>query len=115
MFVKRKGKSRPEWLPRFEHGYSQIVDWLYILDDLQQTGEFESKFGSRSIDYFGLLVVGRIHDLSERELKRLHWREAKTLVNSNKIHCMTFDGLYEHLKANLDQILLAASQISGRK
>jgi hypothetical protein len=107
VFVKRKGKHRPEWSPRFEHGYSQIVDWFYMLDDMEHTSEFEVRFGRRSIDYFGLLVVGRNDALSEREAKRLHWRQEKTLVNSNKIHCVTFDRLHEFLGSRLDQFLLA--------
>jgi hypothetical protein len=49
IFVRRGAKSTPEWSSRFEHGYSQIIDWFYKLDDMARTGEFEARFGSPTI------------------------------------------------------------------
>jgi hypothetical protein len=45
----------------------------------------------------------------------LHWRQEKTLVNSNKIHCVTFDQLYERLRAKLEEGQWISSRLSGRK
>lgn len=29
IFNLRKGKATPEWSPRLEHGFSQVIDWLW--------------------------------------------------------------------------------------
>src|SRR5262249_21767279 len=33
IFVQQGKKSTREWSPRFDHGYSQIIDWFYKLRD----------------------------------------------------------------------------------
>src|SRR5437763_12011170 len=33
LFVKHGDKSTREWSPRFDHGFSQVVDWFYKLQD----------------------------------------------------------------------------------
>ena len=41
IFVQKKGKAReketPDWSPRFEHGFSQLVDWFFKLHEQSQT------------------------------------------------------------------------------
>jgi hypothetical protein len=37
IFTKRPKKSTTEWSRRFEHGFSQLVDWFYSLDDFKKT------------------------------------------------------------------------------
>jgi Domain of unknown function (DUF4263) len=59
LFVRHGEKSTREWSPRFEHGFSQVVDWFYKLQDLTQTATMEARFGRRAIDYAGVLVIGR--------------------------------------------------------
>jgi hypothetical protein len=103
VFIKRSGKATPEWAPRFVQGFCQLVDWFYKLDDMERTRECEDRFGAPDIDYFGLLVVGRSSFLAERERRRLHWWEEKVLINSHKIHCVTFDQLYSDLEARLQR------------
>ena len=52
------------------------------------------------IEYIGLLVIGRdssIHDT--KEIRRLSFRTKMTVVNSKKIHCVTYDQLLEDLKS----------------
>jgi hypothetical protein len=44
VFTTKKGKSTPEWSPRFDHGFSQIIDWFLVLDDQKRTGLHKSKF-----------------------------------------------------------------------
>jgi hypothetical protein len=57
LFVRRGKKATREWSPRFDHGYSQIVDWFYKLHDRAKSDEFEARFGARAIDFTGTLVV----------------------------------------------------------
>jgi hypothetical protein len=105
---KKAGKATPEWAPRFERGFSQLVDWFFKLHDQANTTEFEAKFGSRTIKHCGLLVIGRDQALGPREAQRLRWRQEFVLVNSKQIHCKTFDQLCEELLYRLGKYSLAA-------
>jgi Domain of unknown function (DUF4263) len=82
IFVPKK--ATPEWAPRLEHGYSQIVDWFWKLHDMEKTDEYADRFGTGA-RYFGLLIVGRTENLGPRELRRLEWREEMARVNSKYI------------------------------
>jgi hypothetical protein len=108
IFVKKKGKQTPEWSSRFEHGFSQLVDWFFKLDDERGTAEFKALFGSEPISYEGILIVGRTQVLGPREAERLKWREQHVPIHSKKIHCLTFDQTCNELLARLEGIKLAA-------
>jgi hypothetical protein len=95
VFTKKKGKSTPEWSPRFDHGFSQLIDWFYILEDQRRTGLHKSKFGVDVIQFVGLLVVGRRKDLDDSQYERLVWRSEQVLVGSRHINCITYDELYD--------------------
>lgn len=101
-------KYAAEWSPRFERGYSQIVDWLWKLDDLRATDDFEHRFGGRDAVFTGILVIGRNRHLGERERRRLNWRSRKTVINSEHILCLTFDDFYEELANRLTALELMA-------
>ena len=101
IFDRAGKKATRDWSPRFEHAFSQIVDWFYKLADIRQTNEFERLFG-RHAKFAGLMVIGRRDLLEPGEAERLRWRVDKVLVDSNKVFCVTFDELYEDMKAQLD-------------
>lgn len=94
---RQNKRNIAEWSPRFEKGFNQILDWFYKLDIQRETRDFEYRFGHRSIDYMGLLIIGRNSYLSPKNKDRLNWRRQKTLVNSKHINCVTFDELYQML------------------
>jgi len=108
IFVRRGAKETPEWSTRLEHGVSQIIDWFYKLDDMEKTDEFEARFGARTIKFIGLLIIGRSEALAPRELRRLAWREERTVVNSKHIRCLTFDQLAAVLAQRLKNSLPTA-------
>ncbi len=97
IFVSR-GRRTTDWSPRFDHGFSQIVDWLWMLDDQEHTLAFEEQFGARPIDVTALLVVGRDSGISGADRRRLKWREKNIVVNSHHIYCTTFDDLLRVLR-----------------
>jgi Domain of unknown function (DUF4263) len=101
VFVKKGQKATPEWSPRFEHGFSQILDWFYKLDTQRHSPDFEERFGSRVVHMSGLLVVGRRETLGPREEDRLRWRQQHVAINGHLIHCMTFDDLCEDILLRL--------------
>jgi hypothetical protein len=96
VFKKHRTKSTPEWSSRFDHGFSQVIDWLWLLDDFKQTGQFRKLFGAHEINFTAYLIVGRSKYIDDEN--RFRWRQNKVLVNSHKIHCFTFDELLIALK-----------------
>ncbi|BBC22515.1 Shedu immune nuclease family protein [Pseudanabaena sp. ABRG5-3] len=96
-----KGRSTSDWSPRFEHGFSQIVDWFWKLDDFKNTAQFRAVFDSDSINFYGMLIIGRDSFLASIDKNRLRWRLNKVLIDSQKIICITFDQLARDLKDRL--------------
>jgi len=106
---KRQGKKNArEWSPRFDCGYSQIIDWFGKLRDMGKSDEFEARFGARSIEFMGTLVVGRNEHFQPGEQRRLEWRRRHVVVDSKKIQCVTFDELLEDLSYRLKKYEAAA-------
>jgi len=114
---KRQGKKNSlEWSARFDHGYSQIIDWFWKLHDVARTDTERARFGHAStLDYYGLLVIGRSRGLAPLEWERFKWRRERVVVDSRHVYCMTFDELYEDLIVMLDKYVPAAVADSGWK
>jgi hypothetical protein len=94
IFVKTRRKTF-EWSRRFEHGFSQILDWFYKMDSVRHTPQFEQEFRTRDPHVSGLLVVGRRQDIGVQEQDRLSWRHRHLTVHGKQIHSMTYDDLCE--------------------
>jgi hypothetical protein len=109
IFVKAGKKSSLEWAPRFDRGYSQIIDWFWKLHDMPGTRTARARFDDRdSIDYYALLVIGRSHHLKPLDFQRLEWRRQKVIIDSRRIHCVTFDEFYDDLAFKLGKYTPAA-------
>jgi len=105
-------KYHDEWGRRFEHGYSQLVDWFWALDSYRANPDFRKRFGGGELHTFsGLLIIGRSKFLDETLRERLHWRVEKVLINSNKIVCMTFDELRDRMDMRI-KTLRALAQLT---
>lgn len=98
---KQTTKYAPDWSTRLDHGYSQLIDWFWKLEDARQTLDFEHKFSTRSAVFHGLLLIGRMEGMSDREMARLKWRQDRVVVNSNKVGIITFDQLATDLAGRL--------------
>lgn len=112
IFEKKPPKTTPEWATRFEHGFSQIVDWFWKLEDMKLTIDLQSRFDANFIRYQGLLVIGR--DDSGMELRDTHrksWRVDKVVIDSRSIICITFDQLYRDLNDRMEMYLALAASI----
>jgi hypothetical protein len=107
LFVRQGKKATREWSPRFLRGFAQLVDWFGKLEDSQKSDAFEARFGKRSIDCAGLLVVGRDRHLEAGERLRLGWWRENVLVRSRRIHCVTYDELAEDLLGYLERLAAA--------
>jgi len=108
MFTPRR-RQATEWASRFEHGFSQIVDWLWLFDDQSSTLHFEDQFGPRPIDIYALLVVGRDSGVSGIDRRRLQWRRSHVVVNSHHVYCCTFEDLLPRLQKRLDAFTAGAT------
>ena len=100
IFRKPGTKAHPDWAPRFEAAFSQLVDWLWKLEDMRSTADFQNTFGSRDVRFQGLIVAGKDMNLKSRETSRLRWRVDKVMVDSTAISCVSFDGLMDDLNAD---------------
>ncbi|MBK1987877.1 DUF4263 domain-containing protein [Sphaerospermopsis aphanizomenoides BCCUSP55] len=96
-----KGRSTLDWSPRFEHGFSQIIDWFWKLDDEKNTSSARAIFGTENIEFYGILVIGRDTFISPIDKARLKWRLNKVLVDSRKVICITFDQLAKDTRDRL--------------
>jgi hypothetical protein len=95
IFTRAGKKSTKEWSRRFDHGFSQLVDWFHALDDMKRTSRFAKDFGYGHVRFLGLLLIGRRAGLTQSELDRLRWRAEKVRVDSHTIDCLTFDDLHD--------------------
>jgi hypothetical protein len=94
-------KHRPDWSPRLEHGHSQIVDWLWRLDDFRTTDDFDDTFGKGAQAFTTLLIAGRNDYLSDSMRKRLRWRRDNVVIHSKKILIYTYDELLAALETKV--------------
>jgi hypothetical protein len=105
IFKKKGNKSTPDWSDRFEHGCSQIIDWLLWLENQKNTQPYLQRFGVHEVQYVGLLVIGRDKFLTDPSLRqRLTWRSEHVVVCSRKLHCITFDKLYRDMDMRLNSL-----------
>ena len=107
IFQKQRRKN-PEWSARFEHAFSQIVDWFWALEDQKGSQDFSTTFGDGEITFASLLVMGRTAGLDDTKRRRMAWRAKKVLIDSNKVTCITFDDLYAALKEKFEFYTAAA-------
>jgi len=108
LFYKNGKKTTPEWAPRLEHGFSQVLDWFWKLSDMEKSDDYENRFGARHVTIHGLVVVGRDQTLLPREKARLKWRQDHTIVHSKKVSVITFDQLARDLRYRLSRYPQAA-------
>ncbi|AFY73373.1 hypothetical protein Syn7502_01279 [Synechococcus sp. PCC 7502] len=97
VFRQKGKKATPDWAPRFEGAYSQLVDWLWKLEDMRSTQDFLNTFGSRRATFQGLIVIGKDMNLAVQEQDRLKWRLDKTMIDSNAISSVSFNQLSNDL------------------
>lgn len=95
------GKVKP-WSPRFEHGFSQLVDWAWRLEcENRESQAFRRIFGMNDPSIRLLLIAGRDADLDDADRARLHWRANSMTLGTYHMSCLTFDGVLNALRRRL--------------
>lgn len=91
-----------DWARRFEHGTSQMIDWIRILEDSKQTGDYRAHFGSpNEFEAQFVLVIGREEFLSPDQKERLAWRCKSVQAAGHKVKCITYDRLLSEAEYQL--------------
>ncbi len=102
VFVTTRRQTR-EWSSTLEHGFGQIVDWLWLMDAQRGNDVYERKFGTRRADISTLLVVGRDQFVEPEDWLRLRWREENVAISGHRVVIRTYDGLLAGLRRKLDR------------
>jgi hypothetical protein len=71
IFTRPRKKATTEWSRRFEHGFSQLVDWFAALDDFKKTDRFAKDFGHGHVTFIALLILGRSAGVTDHDRGRL--------------------------------------------
>jgi hypothetical protein len=98
---KPRRRRGTEWSDRIEHGFSQILDWFWLLEDQQATLTFAAQFGERSPNVEALLIVGRDSGVSLADRRRLTWRSRRVHIGGQRIVCCTYDDVLRRLRQRL--------------
>jgi len=97
-----QGKTMKRWSARFEHGFSQLVDWAWRMSaDGGSSTAFRRVFGDNDPTIHLLLVVGRDADLTKDDLTRLRWRANNTALGVFRMSCFTFDGVLQSIRRRM--------------
>jgi hypothetical protein len=98
---KDKPKSQPKFSDRFEGGISQFIDWFWKIDGQKNNAtEIEHLFSAHNPTIKAILIIGRTGFFRNRtEKSRFKWRSEKTIIDSKKIECLTYDDLLDYYKA----------------
>lgn len=97
---EKSGTGQPtnysEWAPRFDHGTSQLLDWIRLIQDHHQTDDFIDQFGEHNgFQATFILIIGRDGFLSPSQKKRLAWRSKNVITSGYKVQAFTFDELLD--------------------
>jgi hypothetical protein len=102
IFNVTAAKATPHWSSRYEHGFSQLIDWILWLENNKGNTAYKGRFQAAAIQYTMLLVIGRDRDLADPALReRFDWRSDSIVVASKKVRCITYDKLYDDLSTRL--------------
>jgi hypothetical protein len=114
VFEKKGEKATREWGRRFEHGYSQIIDWMHKLAGREISNDNLGRFGKYEITYEAVLIIGRDCYQDDAEMQRLLWRSDKVSVNQKKVLCMTFDQLLRQFETRMSVLATVEKYVAGQ-
>lgn len=93
-----------DWSRRLEHGFGQLIDWAWAIQDGKKTTLFRNAFGCDLAKAEFLLVCGRDSEMDQAERERFDWRSTNITVAGTRATTLTFDGLFSFLEAQIEAI-----------
>jgi antiviral defense system Shedu protein SduA len=110
------GRSMRAWSSRFEHGFSQLVDWAWRLaEEGSKSAAYQGIFGKTDATVHFLLIAGRDADLSDNDAARLRWRARNIAFGPFRMACFTFDGVLDTLRRRMEIAPAIRSATSGAR
>jgi hypothetical protein len=93
-----------DWSRRLEHGFGQLIDWAWAIQDVGHTSIFKNAFECDNLSALYLLVCGRDATMNSTEKERFFWRSQNVALNGNIATCLTYDGLLVFFEGTLEAI-----------
>ena len=90
-----------EWAPRFEHGYSQILDWKYYSIEEKASVKNDFQVLPKEIE-FALCIGWNKHLQQSNFQERFDFRKNKVTIESKTFYCMCFDSFVDELQEKLN-------------
>lgn len=104
--IFQKGnRYKPSFGQRLEHGYSQVMDWFCKIESMRNSPhEFVDRFGVPSIEYHGILIIGRNSSMDATMRYRLDWRSKNLRLLHKHVVVSSYDDLLMHFQDKLETI-----------
>lgn len=90
-------RKTSKWSWRFYQGFSQLIDWKYVLEERTSKLTLQQDFGKMTPTFLPLLLVGRRTMLTQEESDRLDWHADRVVVASRPFLTVTFDDAVDYL------------------
>jgi Domain of unknown function (DUF4263) len=104
LFQPQRGRRNSRWGTRVEGGISQVTDWLFRIHTEQPSATIERDFGASNIACLGVVVVGRSHEVSPYDRRRLEWRSEHSIIGGSKLSILTYDDLLTWLTGRSEML-----------
>jgi hypothetical protein len=102
LFESVKGRDYPRWSRRFEHGFSQLVDWAWRIDhERQPSVTLAAAFGTADPKFHFVLVIGRDQWIGDAGRARLNWRRLHNGISGQRTTVWTYDDLLTFVRLRL--------------
>ncbi len=93
-----------DWSHEFEHGFGQLVDWAWAINDAKRLPTLQSAFGCDIAGSVSLLVCGRDSQMDAAERQRFDYRSEKISIEGTITTILTYDGLIAFLRDQIEAI-----------
>jgi hypothetical protein len=111
LFGPRKTNQMRDWSREIGHGFGQLVDWGWALDDAAISKIFENAIGCEDIAPQFLLVCGRDQTMDTVENGRFSWRSRKVTLSGRQATTLTYDGLLLFFRSTIEAVKTIAENI----
>lgn len=102
VFELVRGRDYPRWSRRFEHGFSQLVDWAWRIDhERQSRATLAAAFGTTDPKFHYVLVIGRDRWIGDADRARLNWRRLHNGISGQRTTVWTYDDLLTFVRVRL--------------
>lgn len=93
-----------DWSHQMEHGFGQLVDWAWAIQDGNNTRILRNAFGCDIAAAASVLVCGRKAYMDATEQSRFDWRTHNIRLGGMPSTCMTYDRLVSFFETTIEAI-----------